>query len=362
MTASGSIVAVEVHNVVLPLPAPLILGGMTVTRREYTLVRVLADDGTVGTAYCLSREAPMAEIIRRLVAPLIVGASADDTAGAWQRMLRGSAIVGRVGLVRRGIGLVDIALWDLAAKRKGLPVWSIAGRGGAQRPAMIVASYPSKGRTTESVVKEVKRHASAGWRLLKISRVDDTALMFDILQTLQAELPKDAQIVVDAGFGWRDAEHALSETVGWEAFPIAWLEDPVLPEDVPGIGELARRSGLRIGVGDEVTDPYLLERLMAVGITVLRLDVVAIGGITPALEVIANAESAGVRISGHVYPEVTVHLGIEVETFDRGPEGNPYDPSALLMQGGPCVVAGIAVPPSGPGLGFNIAPKYWGES
>mgnify|MGYP002718382242 CR=1 FL=1 len=73
----SAIARVDTATVVLPLPAPLQLGAMTVTRREYTAVRVTAGDGTTGVAYCRSREAPMAEIVERLVAPHAVGADAD---------------------------------------------------------------------------------------------------------------------------------------------------------------------------------------------------------------------------------------------------------------------------------------------
>lgn len=77
-----AIARIDTATAVLPLPAPLQLGAMTVTRREYSAVQVTADDGTTGVAYCLSREAPMAEIVDRLVAPHAVGLDADDPAAA----------------------------------------------------------------------------------------------------------------------------------------------------------------------------------------------------------------------------------------------------------------------------------------
>ena len=87
----------------------------------------------------------------------------------------------------------------------------------------------------------------------------------------------------------------------------------------------------------------------------MRLDVVAIGGITPALDLIRWASERGVRVSGHVYAEVTVHLGIGVETFNRSPAGNPYDPTPTFISDGPSFVAGSAHVPRGPGLGFGLS-------
>ncbi|WP_226533545.1 mandelate racemase/muconate lactonizing enzyme family protein [Microbacterium paraoxydans] len=348
-----TIARIDTATAVLPLPAPLHLGAMTVTRREYSAVRVTADDGTVGVAYCLSREAPMAEIVDRLVAVHAVGADADDPAATWGRMLRGSAIVGRVGLVRRAIGLVDIALWDIAAQRAGVPLWRLLGTGDGPRESMLVAAYPSADRSPREVADEVLAQAD-GWTNVKISRMPDPAYMRELLALLNAELPDPTGLVVDVGFGWPDADTALREVAQWGDPRLAWLEDPLLPEDAAGVARIRRESGLAVAVGDEVTDPSVLRALVEVGgVEALRLDAVAIGGVTPALEVIAWAAECGVPVSGHVYPEVTAHLGIGVETFARGV--NPYDPAPSFIVGGPSF-DGRVRPTDAAGLGFTLDP------
>ncbi|WP_337000486.1 MULTISPECIES: enolase C-terminal domain-like protein [unclassified Microbacterium] len=353
----SAIARIDTATAVLPLPAPLQLGAMTVTRREYSAVRATADDGTTGVAYCLSREAPMAEIVERLVAVHAIGAGADDPAATWERMLRGSAIVGRVGLVRRAIGLVDIALWDIAARRAGLPLWTLLGTGDAPRDSMLVAAYPSPSRTPRDVAAEVLAQAR-GWTNVKISRIPDPAYMRELIAILNAELPADTGLVVDVGFGWPDAETALAEIAQWGDPQLAWLEDPLLPEDAAGVARIRQGSGLAVAVGDEVTDPAVLRALVEVGgVEALRLDVVAIGGVTPARELIAWAAERGVPVSGHVYPEVTAHLGIGVETFARGI--NPYDPAPSFVVGGPTFEGRIR-PTDAPGLGFALDPAVFG--
>lgn len=347
-----TISSVATATTVLPLPAPLRLGAMTVERREYTAVQVRDAEGRTGRAYCLSREAPMAEIVDRLIAPHVLGADADDPAAAWDRMLRGSAIVGRVGLVRRAIGLVDIALWDIAAQRAGRPLWQLLGTGDLARPSMLVAAYPTPDRTPADVADEVLAQAE-GWTTVKISRLPDPAYMRELIALIQTGLPAGTGLVVDVGFGWRDADEALAEISQWGDLELAWLEDPLLPEDIAGCARIRRETGLRLSVGDEVTDPEVLRALVDQhAVDVLRLDVVAIGGITPAREIIGWAQARGVPVSGHVYPEVTAHLGIGVETFAR--EGNPYDPSPSLISGGPHFDGGIR-PSDAPGLGFAFA-------
>lgn len=358
-TAAGaSVSSIDTITAALPLPEPLRLGAMTVHRREYAAVRVAVGDGSHGLAYCLTREAPMAEIVERLVAPHAIGADAADVPAVWERMLRGSAIVGRVGLVRRAIGLVDIALWDAAARRAGRPLWEVLGTGDAPRETMLVAAYPRPGRSVADVVDEVVTQAREGWSMVKISRSPDPAFMRELLAVLNAELPASTGLVVDVGFGWRDADDALAELRQWGEPRLAWLEDPLLPEDVAGCARIRRESGWPVSVGDEVTDPAVLRALVeADAVDVLRIDAVAVGGITPTLELIAWAEERGTPVSGHVYPEVTAHLGIGVETFNRA--GNPYDPASTFIVGGPSFDGGRAVPGREPGLGFSFDPAVF---
>lgn len=343
---------VRTSTAVLSLPQPLQLGAMTVNRREYSAVQVMADDGVDGIAYCLSREAPMAEIVDRLVAPHVIGADADDPETAWQKMFRGSAIVGRVGLVRRAIGLVDIAVWDVAARRASVPLWKLLGNDSASRASMLVAAYPTPGRTPDDVAQEVLAQAK-DWTTVKISRSPDPVFMRDVTAKITAGLPEGTGLVVDVGFAWANADEALAEISEWGNPALAWLEDPLMPEDAAGCARIRSESGLRVGVGDEVTDPTVLRALVEEGeVDVLRLDVVAVGGITPAREIIHWAKGRGVAVSGHVYPEVTSHLGIGVETFARA--GNPYDQSPLLVEADADFMPPIR-PSATPGLGFRFA-------
>ncbi len=369
---SAIITEVNVATTVLELPRPLQLGAMTVERREYSAVEIVTAGGQRGKAYCLTRETPMSEIVQRLFANRLIGEVIENIPDLWDSLYRASAIVGRVGLVRRALGLVDIALWDLVtqmnvislsthlAKRPShvKPKRAAMGAVGPSERALLVAAYPTSDRKAREVANEVLSHAAEGWSLLKIARSPDTVLMKQLLGILAAELPAGCDIVVDVGFGWKNSDQALSEITQWGDLSLAWLEDPLLPEDVDGIARIRRETGLSIGVGDEVTDPELLHRLVDSGaIDVLRLDVVALGGITPSLELIRWANQKSIPISGHIYPEVTVHLGIGVETFPR--HAGPYDPSPSFIIGGPTFRAGVVSPPTAAGLGFALDPEIF---
>lgn len=355
----GTVTRVETGTVVLDLPEVLTLGTSRIARREYLAVAVHDADGRVGRAYCLTRDTPIEAIVRTMLIPHLLG-SGGTVGELAERMARATALVGRVGLVRRAIGLLEIALWDLAGITAGQPCWRMLGTDDSPRDALLVAAYPAEGRSAATVAAEVLGHASEKWPLVKISRTPDRPLMRELLATLDRELPSGTGVVVDVGFAWRDSAEALDEIAAWDAPELAWLEDPLVPEDAEGIAAIRRSCGQRVGAGDEVTDPRVLQRLIDEdSVDVLRVDVVAIGGLVAALDAAAVARAAGRQVSTHISPEASVHLGTMVETFARRePAVMYYDPSASLVVGGPEFRDGRAIPPRAPGLGMGLDPRF----
>jgi L-alanine-DL-glutamate epimerase-like enolase superfamily enzyme len=334
---------------------------MRVTAREYATLRLTTEAGLVGKAYCLTRNAPVTACVERLLAPVVAGADSSDIAALRERCIRVNVLVARTGLVLRAVGLVDVALWDIAAQRAGVPLYKLLGRDAAPVPVAMVAAYPVASRSPESLAARVLDYASAGFRLLKVARSPDSVFMRRWLECLLPELPVSSRLVVDAGYGWTNADEALLEIAGWGRADLAWLEDPLVPEDTYGVVRLRREGPHRIGIGDELAEKATYEALLTVGaVDVLRLDVIALGGITGTLEVLELASTAGVPVAFHVYPELSVHLatgvpGAIVETFDPDvPGGNPLDPVHRLTSGRLAIADGVAAPPDAPGIGFEL--------
>jgi L-alanine-DL-glutamate epimerase-like enolase superfamily enzyme len=355
------VASIDARTVVLELPEPLQLGPMRVTAREYATLTLTTEAGLVGKAYCLTRNAPVSACVERLLAPVAVGADSSDIDGLRERCIRMNVMVARTGLVLRAVGLLDVALWDVAAQRAGVPLHGLLGREAAPVPVAMVAAYPVASRSPEELAADVLEYAAAGFRLLKIARTVDLAFMRRWLGCLLPELPASSRLVVDAGYGWANADEALGELSSWGPADLAWLEDPLVPEDTSGIARLRRDGPHPIGIGDELGEKATHEALLAAeAVDVLRLDVLALGGVTGALEVLELASKAGVPVAFHVYPELSIHLatgvaGAVVETFDPDvPGGNPLDPVHRLVSGRLAIAAGLAAPPAVPGIGFEL--------
>ena len=354
------IATIEVGTARLDLPAPIRIASGEIRSREYAAVRVTTEQGLSGCAYCLTREAPVAACVHRLVAPALIGCDSADPESAWRRASRATIMPGRVGLVVRAVGLVDIALWDIAARRQGVPLWKLLGAEHSRLAVMSVAAYPTPDRTPKSLAGDVLRNAAAGHRLVKIARDPDPARMAQLLDALKTPLPAGTGLVIDAGYAWTDAASAVAEVALWDAPKLAWLEDPLVPEDIEGYRTLSGALGQRIGAGDELSSMAVYRDLLREAVLdVLRLDLVCIGGVTPAREVLQLAERHGVEVSFHVYPEMSAHVAAAsealIESFERDlPGGNPLDPADRLISGGPVFAGGSAELGDRPGLGFEL--------
>ena len=206
------------------------------------------------------------------------------------------------------------------------------------------------------------RYGAAGYTLLKVARDPDRSRMRRLLETAAAGLPATARARRRRGAtaGARAPRRSRSFPTG------ATRHSPGSRiRSSPRTPRAAQPSAARAATPSEsatrsthiATFRALLD---AQALDVLRLDVPALGGITPGRHVQALAAERGVPVSLHIYPEVSVHLatlrpGAIVETFDPElPGGNPLDPAHVLCSGGPAFRDGMAVAPEAPGLGFEL--------
>ncbi len=355
------IAAVEAVAMTLPLPAPVQLGSSELYEREYALLRVTTRAGFVGSAYCLTRGAPIAEAVTRLLAPILVGTDSDTVEARWEQGHRATILSGRSGVVMRALGLVDIALWDIKGQRASMPLWRLLGGFEREVPALLVAGYMVRGDTAAALADTLARYAGAGHRLIKIARIADRELMAALLHEVGSRLGDTTGLVVDAGYGWTTVGEALDEIGAWD-LPLAWLEDPFQPERLAAYRRLRERTPYRLAAGDESSGSSTAALLDAGVIDYLRLDIPAVGGITPALRLMVRAAEAEIPVSFHVYPEISVHLAAAraqssiVESFDTTlPNGNPFDPAHLLTGVELTMSNGYMSAPEAPGAGFSLS-------
>lgn len=341
------------------LSSPVTLGTGTIASREFLCVRITTEAGIQGHAYALSRGLPSEQFISQSLAPLLIGRDSDLIGERVADCLSTVSAPTHVGMVRRALSLVEIALWDVKGRRLNTPLWRLLGGARSEVPVLLVAGYLTADTTPEIVGAKLGERASEGYTLFKVARAPTPELTRRLIAAARKSLPEHCGLVVDTHWCWETSGDALRELSQWgDDLDLAWLEDPMPPEMWEPCRELREKSGLRIGVGDEVTDEQVLRRLVDTrSVDVLRTDATTLGGVGAWSRLSAYAHLSGMSVSPHAYPEVHIQcacawpVACAVETFEQD---SPYWPTNRFITGGMRIDNGVAHAPEGPGLGVEF--------
>src|SRR5712692_8899257 len=266
---------------------PIHLRLPTVTERcngsqETLVVKVHTDAGIVGVGEVDSSalvakaiiEAPVSHNISRGLAECVVGEDPFEIDRLIHRMYEGTIYFGRQGAVIQAMSGVEIALWDIAGKAAGRPVYQLLG-GGFRKKFRAYASilFGDTPQETERIGRQLA--VQFGWGPMGLSEQSDLAHV----RAARQGIGKDVELMVDAGLCW-DTATAIRRAQQFEPFHLTWLEEPLHPDNLQGYARLSARSPMRIAAGEEICDIKEFQQMMDVGgIDVVQVDVTRVGGL-----------------------------------------------------------------------------------
>ncbi len=302
------ITGVEVYILKTPLEQAFAFSQGWVRQRAATLVCIHTDEGLVGwgEAFCQGLEPPeiAAATITHALAPLVIEQNAMCSGPLWHKMYHATRDYGRKGSVIAAISAIDIALWDIAGKRLGVPVHQLLG--GAHRSHVqpyATGFYRLEGRgEAKRLADEAIEHKEAGYTAQKIKLgfgvADDIATMEAIRQALGDD---DTELMVDTNHAYGRSD-ALKLGRALDTMGLRWYEEPVVPEDIQGYRLLRQALHTPIAGGENEHTPYgFKELLMAGGLDVAQPDIASCGGFTAARDIAAMAQAHGVAVNPHVW-------------------------------------------------------------
>lgn len=358
----------EVEAIVLSMP------DIDVTAADSTqdalIVRVHTDEGIVGigevdaspTVVKAVIDAPASHAISSGLASLLVGEDPRDVERLWDKMYEGSIFFGRRGVAVMAMSGLDIALYDILGKSLGVPVYRLMG--GARRTSIRAYAstlMPDDPDAAEAHAREVAARGFTaikfGWGPLGRSPDLDEALV----EAVRRGAGDAVEIMLDVGFGWNDADHAIEMARRIERHRLAWIEEPLHPDDLDGYAKLANAVDVPIAAGEENVTRYEFEELMDRGaIDVVQPDVTRCGGLTEARRIaemarvrgklcVPHAWSTGIISAASLHLIATIPNAAYLEYCIRP---NPLNTG--LVERPVEVVDGVAHVPSGPGLGIDL--------
>lgn len=286
----------------VPTDAPEADGTLEWTSTTLVLVEASAEDHTgIGWTY---GPAAIAQTVTELLAPAIGEGGVPDPPAAHERMCRAVRNAGRPGMCSMAISAVDCALWDLKARRLGLPLHRLLGAVHEEVPV-----YGSGGFTTYDTarMREQLGHWTGEQRIprvkIKIGEAWGTREDRDLerLRFARDIIGPDAELYADAN-GAYNAKQAIRVA---QATDIRWLEEPVSSDDLPGLATVRAAVACEVAAGEYGYDLPYFTRLLPV-VDCPQADVTRVGGITEFLRFAGLARAHGRDLSAHCAPHLHV--------------------------------------------------------
>lgn len=320
------------------------------------LVRIQTDTGHVGWgeafAYFCARS--VRAMLEDTIRPMLIGQPADDPTALSTLLQRKLCLFGRYGITIFALSGIDIALWDLNARAKGVPLHALLG-GPGRKELRAYASLVRYGNGTVAAHFTAKARAE-GYDIIKLHEVEK-ATIDACLSALGG-----AKLMVDVNCNWDEAEAA--EMAQWldSTGALLWLEEPTFPPE--DFAQMARiRGNVACSTGENLCTAWQFDNLIRSGaVKYPQPSVTKVGGLSEVLKIIESAKAAPqVELMPHspyFGPGylATLHL---CAALPNAPlfEYLYVEPQAFLYADQPLPKDGRIAVPQGPGLGLDPDPE-----
>ena len=324
-----------------------------------TVIRVFTKGGLEGIAGAISFSeygfsSAVAETLRRM-APDLLGQTPLEREALWYKMRRLD-----FPTAPQAQSLMDIALWDLAAKHAALPLYQFLG--GARSKVLSYASTPLL-EQTEKYVEAVAELKAEGFKAIKFHCWCDPRKDMDMVRAVHARYGNDPSLrfMLDVEMRYTPAD-AYRVARELEELDFEWFEAPILDTELRGYQELRRRVNVPIiPAGNWLLAPGLIEAAILLGCwSSARIDTTIVGGFTPARKIMAlaaaNSMNVEVQCWGYTLTQAAnLHLMLAYDNctyFEQAVPFGPYEFGSLNFIR--TDKQGYVHAPSGTGLGIEV--------
>ena len=357
---SDTIRHISLSSVVLPLKteisdAKVFTGRQKpMTEVHFLFAEITTADGFEGVGFSYSKRAggPAQFAHAKQVADNLLGEDPNDIGRLYVKLLWAGASVGRSGVAVQALAAIDVALWDLKARRAGLPLAKLIG---AHRDS--VRTYNTSGGFLNAPLEQVLENATAareagiGGIKIKVGHPDHRVDMTR-LDAMRTHLGDDFPLMVDANQQW-DRPTALRMCRAMEPYNLTWIEEPLDAYDYVGHADLARAIDTPIATGEMLASVAEHVKLIEQGsCDVIQPDAPRVGGITEFLKLTTLAAQAGLTLAPHFAMEIHCHLAA---TYPSEPWVEHFDWLDPLFNERMAIADGRMIVSDRPGLGITLS-------
>jgi mandelate racemase len=334
----------NIRAVAVNVPMTYVLGTSQQALREapLLLVDLETEEGVTGHAYqfCYVPAAAAAIVVMLDEVLRTVKGDRADPSALWAKLARRFLLMGVQGIVRMAVAMFDVACWDALARAAGKPLATFLGGSNLSLPA-----YNSCGlglMEPAAVADEAEKLLVGGFRAIKV-RLGYPTLEADLaaVRAVRSRVPADISVMVDYNQAL-SVEEALRRGRALDGEGVYWLEEPIRHDDFAGCAEIARALATPVQIGENFSLPHDMERALAAQCCdYVMPDLERIGGVTGWRRAAEVAAARKIKVSSHLYPEVSAQLLTVTPTahwLEYVDWGNAFLEEPLRIVGGNAVL------------------------
>jgi D-arabinonate dehydratase/D-galactarolactone cycloisomerase len=329
-----------------------------------TIVQVFTDQGIMGIGECMTRLAPKAlQAIIEDIAPILQGRDPRETEVLWELMYgimmnRGHSR----GFFIEAISGIDIALWDIAGKAQGVPVYHLLG--GKQRDRIEAYASSLRFRGLETTLETARTYLEQGFRSMKIKigqNPHDPSGDLQLIKAIRQEVGDDITLMVDVNCGYHsDVGTALRVGRQLEDLNIYWYEEPLSPEHIDGYTTLAASLDIPVAAGEASFTRYDFRDLLTRrAVDIIQPNACRTGGLSEVQKIAAMSSAFHIPYAPHTgsCSAVALAVGLHIEYMQSDWSKDQPNPLRHELVREPIEVFAdgyMAPPPDKPGLGIEL--------
>ena len=301
--------SIRAVGVEVPMTYALGTSRAVITRAPLLLIDLETEEGVTGRSYlwCYMRGVMPAIAAMLAVVEETVKGEPVAPLDLWAKLAQRFALIGMQGIVRMAVSGFDMAAWDAVALAAGVPLATLVG--GGPQP---VAAYNSCGlglMAPEKVADEADKLLAGGFRAVKL-RLGYPTLQEDLaaVRAVRGRIGDGVALMVDYNQAL-DVPEALVRGRALDDENIYWLEEPIRHDDYAGCARLKRELKTPIQIGENFSLSFGMEAALAAdAATYVMPDLERIGGVTGWQRAASLAAANNMKMSSHLFPEVSAHL------------------------------------------------------